>query len=497
LKSAALDLTPALTRSNALDLSPLQIGYTLPTSGEMVECEAKKENKIGTSILGDKRLDKRQAQLTEQLSTMSSANLSKTITGWGSLKAGYRFVNNKRVTHDGLIKIEQQKTWQRIEQAGGKVLLAVQDTTSFNFASRKALTGLGVLEDNKTPGFFAHTTLAVSEDGVPFGVLGQQVWSRAKHTNRDREAHKAIPITEKESFKWLQGLDSIPRCPQQIITVCDREADIYEFFQEAHNRDQMFIVRASRNRRLEDAPLLGEHLREISAVSTYRLTVHRQVNQDEREAVLELRYATVTLLPPPRPQSARVMTLQPLELQVVEVLEVNVPPDVQEPIHWILLTNLAVNSPEAAHRIVHFYTYRWVVERFHYVLKSGGCDFEQSQLHTVEALHRLLGVCSGVAWRLLWLTYQARTTPDAPCTVALSDAEWQALTAFTNKSRFPASSPPTLRQAVRAIAQLGGFIGRKSDGEPGVKTLWRGWQRLQDIAATWSLFHPSPDVGNV
>jgi hypothetical protein len=463
----------------------------------MVECESKKESRIGTAILGDKRLDKRQAQLTEQLSTMSGANLSKNITGWGNLKAGYRFVNNQRVTHDGLIKIEQQKTWQRIEQAGGDVLLAVQDTTSFNFASRKALTGLGVLEDNKTPGFFAHTTLALSEDGVPFGVLEQQVWSRAKNTNRDREAHKALPITEKESFKWLQGLHSLPECPQQVITICDREADIYELFQEAHNRDLAFIVRASRNRRLEDAPLLREHLRGLSAVSTYRLTVHRQVNQDEREAVLELRYATITLLPPHRQLSAQVMALQPLDLQVVEVREVDAPPDVEEPVHWILLTNLPVNTPDDAHSMVQLYTYRWVVERFHFVLKSGGCDFEQSQLRTVEALHRLLGLCSGVAWRLLWLTYQARQTPDAPCTVALSEPEWQALTAFTNKSRFPATSPPTLRQAVRAIAQLGGFIGRKSDGEPGVKTLWRGWQRLQDISATWSLFHPPLDVGNV
>lgn len=428
---------------------------------------------------------------------MSSANLSKTITDWANLKAGYRFVNNKKVTHERLIKIEQEKTWQRVEQTGESVLLAVQDTTSFNFAGRNTLTGLGVLEDNKTLGFFAHTTLAVSEDGVPVGVLDQQVWSRPQNAHRDKAAHKLRPITEKESFKWLQGLPGLSGRRQQVITVCDREADIYELFQDAHNQDMSFIVRATWNRRLENAPLLSDHLREISAVSTYRLTIHRQVNQEEREAELELRYATVTLLPPRRLRSACAMTLQPLELQVVEVREINAPLDVKEPIHWILVTNLAVASIEAAYRTVRFYTYRWLVERFHYVLKSGGCDFENSQLRTVEALHRLLGVCSGVAWRLLWLTYQARKTPDAPCTVALTDTEWQALTAFIAKSPASASSPPTLRQAVRSIAQLGGFIGRKSDGDPGVKTLWRGWQRLQDIATTWSLLHSQKDVGNV
>jgi len=162
-----------------------------------------------------------------------------------------------------------------------------------------------------------------------------------------------------------------------------------------------------------------------------------------------------------------------------------------------VFTTLAVNDLDAAYRIVRFYSYRWLIERFHYTLKSGGCHFEDSQLASVEALHRLLGVCSQVAWRLLWLTYQARQTPDAPCTGLLSQAEWQALTAFHSHSANPATSPPTMRQAVRAIAQLGGFLGRKSDGEPGVKPLWRGWQRLQDIVATGLLFHPPENVGNV
>jgi hypothetical protein len=450
------------------------------------------------SQFGDQRLDKRLERLTEELSAIPASNLPQALTNWASLKGGYRFVNNEKVTHEGIIELERQATGHRVEADRGVMVLAVQDTTAFNFANRAALKGLGVLDDNQTPGFFAHSTLAVSEQGVPLGLLGQQVWSRPPNDNRVRNAHQSKPITDKESFKWLASLPHLSRLAKRIVIVADREADIYELFQDSRNRDIDFVVRAVRNRRLEDAPLLRNQLGEISPAARYTLTVQRQRNQAERQATVELRYTTVTLLPPKnRSKRTKVIPLEPLTVQVVEVREIDPPAEVSDPVHWILLTSLPVDTLDDAYRIVRFYTFRWLVERFHYVLKSGGCQFEDSQLRTVEALQRLLGVCSRVAWRVLWLTYQARQTPDAPCTGALSETEWQALTAFTSKSQTPAPSPPTLQQAVRAIAKLGGFIGRKSDGEPGVKTLWRGWQRLQDIVATWLLFHPAQDVGNV
>jgi hypothetical protein len=451
------------------------------------------------SVFGDMRLDKRLEQLTEELSAVPMAKLAQALPGISSLKAGYRFMNNEQVTHEGIIGIERQQTWQRIAADDGQFLLAVQDTTAFSFAKRAALEGLGVLEDNRTAGFFAHTTLAVSSQGVPLGILNQQVWSRPANLNRDKEAHKQRPITEKESYKWIKGLPQIAQTIQRrVVTVCDREADIYELFQESQNQQLDFIVRVVRNRRLEDVSLLYEHLDEVQVSDTYEVTVQRQQDQAERVTQVELRYSTVTLLPPKnRSQAATSIALEPLSVQIVEVREVNPAEDVKKPLHWVLMTTLPVETNDEAHQIVRFYTYRWLVERFHYVLKSGGCDFEQSQLRTVEALHRLLGLCSRVAWRLLWLTYEARQSPNVPCSLVLSDAEWRALMAFTSSSKQPVNQPPSLREAVRTIAKLGGFLGRKSDGEPGVKTLWRGWQRLQDIVATWLIFNPPPDVGNV
>ena len=406
-------------------------------------------------------------------------------------------MNNKKVTHAGIIAIQRAATQQRMASTEAPVVLAVQDTTEFNFAGRPALSGLGVLSDNQTPGFMAHTTLAVSVDGVPLGVLDQQVWSRPAAVEKIAGDHQNLPITEKESFKWLQGLNGALPASKGVITVCDREGDVYELFQYAYDVEQHFIVRATQDRHLDAAPNLKHHLTQTPVSETYTIPVRRQDNRPAREARVELRMTSVTIQPPKnRTKAQQVIPLEPLTMQVVEVREVNPPPDVSKPIHWILLTTLAVDTLADAHRIVRYYGYRWLIERFHYVLKSGGCHFEDSQLRSVEALHRLLGVCSQVAWRLLWLTYQARQTPAADCTVALSTVEWQALMAFATKSSTPPEQAPSLREAVRAIAKLGGFIGRKSDGEPGVKVLWRGWQRLQDIVETWTLIHPSQDVGN-
>lgn len=412
-------------------------------------------------------------------------------------KGGYRFLNNKKVTHASIIKLQRQETHHRIEEVEDPVILAVQDTTEFNFAGRSALSGLGVLSDNRTAGFMAHTTMAVSTAGVPLGVLEQQVWSRPASVKKTDGAHQKLPITEKESFKWLQGLNGALPASKSVVTVCDREGDVYELFQYAQDVGQHFLVRATQDRSVKNAPTLKKQLEQTPTSDTYTLLVERQNNRPAREATVALRMTSVTLKPPKnRTQALQVIPLEPLTVQVVEVVESHPPADVKKPIHWVLLTTLAVDNLKDAHRIVRFYGYRWLIERFHYVVKSGGCHFEDSQLQSVEALHRLLGICSQVAWRLLWLTYQARITPDAACTVALSLVEWQALMVFTTKSATPPEHPPSLRDAVRAIAKLGGFIGRKSDGEPGVKVLWRGWIRLQDIVETWLITRPSQDVGN-
>lgn len=401
------------------------------------------------------------------------------------------FWGNKRVSHEAIIEAQSAETLLRLREED-KVLL-VQDTTSFNFSHHPATVGLGPLENKHCRGFLAHSTLAVSRVGVPLGLLEQQVWVRRDEETGKRHQRHQRPFEEKESYKWVKGLPPLARTdrPSGYVVICDAEAHIYEFLDEMVEQGLDFIVRAADARSFTQAgQALFAAIAQQAVQQRFTLSLKGRPDRVARDAELELRFSQITLTRPQRSTTQQ----ETLRLFVVDVLEPHPPTD-ETAIHWVLLTSLPMHTLEQAQQIVLWYSYRWLVERFHYVLKSG-CKLEESQLRQAAALARLLAVYSGVAWKLLWLTYQARQTPDVPCTIALRPTEWQALYAFIHHSQTLPPTPPSLRQAVRWIGQLGGFLARQGDGEPGVKVLWRGWTRLQDIVETWSLFHPPQDVGN-
>jgi len=170
------------------------------------------------------------------------------------------------------------------------------------------------------------------------------------------------------------------------------------------------------------------------------------------------------------------------------------PQDGEAPIEWMLLTTLPITTFEEGLQCLIWYTYRWRIERYHYILKSG-CQIEKLQLETKDRLMRALAVYSIVASRLLRLTYQVRETPEAPCTEALTESEWRALYAITHKTTVLSEHPPNMQTAILWIAKLGGFLGRKHDGNPGLKVLWRGFRRLHDLTSMWELLHPPNTYG--
>ncbi len=228
-------------------------------------------------------------------------------------------------------------------------------------------------------------------------------------------------------------------------------------------------------------------MQQTPACGQLTLELRRHPERESRCATLTLRATTLEFQPPLTHIERE--RLEPVSLQVILAVEEHPPPG-EEPVCWLLLTTLSVSCFEDVVKCLRWYSYRWLIERYHYVLKSG-CRLEQLQLETSERIHRALATYTIVAWRLLWITYQARYHPDTPADTVLATHEWQALYCTIHKTPQPPSSPPSLNTCVRWIAQLGGFLARKGDGEPGVKTIWQGLRRLHDIAQTWLLLSPT------
>jgi hypothetical protein len=274
----------------------------------------------------------------------------------------------------------------------------------------------------------------------------------------------------------------------QFVSVADREADIIDLFCAPRAANVALLVRANYDRQVETADAQVLHVRASLATvpvgCTRRVPVSRRDGQPARTALVQVRWQPLTLqVPAHRADEAG---LVPVPLWVLWAHEAE-PPAGEAPLDWLLLTTLPLPDQTVALQVLGYYTCRWVIERWHFVLKSG-CALEARQLESRAALQRALVLFSVIAWKVLATTLLARTSPELPCTVLLAPEEWQALYCTIKKTTTLPAVPPTLAQAVRWIAQLGGFLGRKSDGQPGSMVLWRGFQRLADRTAMFVLF---------
>ncbi|NET69443.1 MAG: IS4 family transposase [Moorea sp. SIO1G6] len=437
---------------------------------------------LGRTDLGDKRRTKRFMEIVSNLSKSPSATVPTASGTWAATKATYDFWDSPYIKPSMIRQGHIEATQERISQH--QVVLAIQDTTELNYTKQKALSGAGYLDSKYATGLKVHSVLSVSSKGLPLGILDQYVWAREIEELGKAEQRKKRTTAQKESQRWLDALTKseqlIPES-KKVVTITDREGDFYDLFAYPRRLNSEFLIRASQNRCLDSGEKLWSGVESSSHQGHMTVEVKRNPTRKARRATLSIRYTTVTIQPPQN--RGKKEQLAPQELQAILVTEEDAPPEV-EPIQWLLLTTLEINSIEDVEQYVRWYSYRWLIERYHYVLKSG-CRLEQLQLKTAQRLEMALATYSIVAWRLLWLTYLARHCPDVSCEEVLESYEWQALYATIHKQIYPHQKPPNLSQVVRWIAQLGGFLGRKGDGEPGVKVLWRGLRRLDDISETW------------
>ncbi len=413
-------------------------------------------------------------------------SLPHAAGSWGELKGIYRFFDNARVVHDRILLSHRKATVDRIK--GKSIVLVAQDTTTLSFTTHRATEGLGPVGSDYTLGFFYHPSLAMDISGVPLGLLTARFWAREGEEPREKESQRWV-----DTIREVRGI--VPQ-DTRVVVIGDRESDIFAVFAEAHKSGADVLVRATHNRQLAgEWPDLAAAIEAAPLLGGLDITVPRGHESPERQATLALQAQQVLLQPP---AAQRKQYPDPIPLSVVCAYELH-PPEGEKPVGWILLTTLPAATAEEAALALRWYTYRWRIERFNYTLKSG-CQVEKLQLETRRRLENAIAAYSIVAWRLLYLTYVARENPDAPCSLVFSEAEWKGLYLAIYKKRMlngmqMPSEPPKLSTAVLWLARLGGFLARKSDGEPGVKVLWRGFQRLELATAFWVVAHPSSELG--
>jgi hypothetical protein len=437
--------------------------------------------------LWDGRCRRSLVRISERLEEQPGVSLSAAC-GASLRHAAHRIFAHPQTTVPGLLAGHIAQTVDRCGEQ--EWVLAVQDTTEFDYSGHKQTRGLGPLGQGLTHGLMGHSVLTVSPEGVPLGLLHLAVWARDPAQLGQRHTRRKRRTADKESQKWLDGLRATEAAlppSQKGLLVADREADVFAYLAAPRRSNTALLIRASSPRTVlvTDPTVAGGAARAsllavartAPVVGQRQVTVPRQPGQREREATLELRLTAAQVQPPRNRAAGEPDT--PVAVWIVTATEV-APPAGETAIEWILVTTLAVPDGTTASRVVGYYARRWVIERWHYTLKSG-LRVERLQIDEASALQNALAVYGVVAWRLLWLTLLARVEPERPATELVTAEEQMVL------AQASGSSVATARQVVRAIAQLGGFAGSPSEGEPGVKALWLGLRRLEAMVEGWRL----------
>ncbi|HDH98473.1 MAG TPA: IS4 family transposase [Deltaproteobacteria bacterium] len=453
-----------------------------------VETQDWAEDEFGEADLGDRRLTKRLVGIVRDFYARPQASVPQACQTRAKTKAAYRFFDHPKMGMDKVLEQHYEATLARVGQ--GPVVLAVQDTTSLNYSTHPATENLGPIGSclDGIIGLLLHDTMAFNPDGTPLGLLDVQCWARDPEDFGKKTRRHELPIEQKESNRWLISFRKVAEAQRRspkttFVSVGDREADIYELFELALRQPSApkLLVRASHNRLLaEGQGHLWEKVSEQEISGIQEVLVPRRGNRPARVARPEVRFAEITLKPPKRKPRFRELTIWAVLAQEVEA-----PQDV-EPIEWMLLTTCQVTTFDEAIEKLAWYAVRWGIEVYHRTLKSG-CKIEERQLGHADRIETCLAIDLVVAWRIFHLTKLGRETPDVPCTVFFEESEWKSLTAYITQNPIPPDRPPTLREAIRMVASLGGFLGRNSDGEPGTKSLWLGLQRLDDITTMWKV----------
>jgi hypothetical protein len=403
----------------------------------------------------------------------------------------YRMVENEDVSFQRLLEPAAGAVGKAVAQGEvGEVALCVHDRTEVEL-SHLSMSGVGQVVNPVCQGFLLQTALVEQVDGTAFGVLGARTWVRPAAQRGKARSRKQRPFEQKESALWWEALveaEARVGVRRRLLHLIDAEGDIFELFARAASASFQLLVRAGQDRRVEgEGGRLWATLEGLPVADSRRIHLPARPAQGgkparpARDAQLSLRYAPLTLLPPGRQGG------QPVRVWGVLVRE-EAPPRGQQAVEWLLLTNVPVESVEAAWGVVTAYQKRWGIEELHKALKTG-CRLEGRQHEAREHLENLLALSLQVAVKMLRLRTLSRTRPDEPADEVLEPAEVRVLQALAPQlsPRLRLQGALTLQQALLLLAALGGYMANPEKRPPGWLVLWRGYERLRDYVAGFTL----------
>lgn len=446
---------------------------------------------------GDKRLNARSKKILAALANNPEASINAACHGWGETQAAYRFFSNANVTPEETLRPHVAATKRRMQ--AHPVVLIVQDTTELDFTQHPPQDAQCLNQPNRF-GLYDHTHLATTPDQLLLGVVGYEQFARAPESLGKAEERAAWPIEAKESLRWLSGyrlaceLAADSPCTQ-IVSVADREADIYDIFVEAQQHagpKADFVIRARVDRCTTEAnPDAGaaafckvrDEVAATTRLGTKTIELRPTPKRAARTATLEIRALTVTIKPP----HAR-SHLPPVTVQVMLADEVGGPDDGTD-VSWLLITSLPIAGLDDALLVLDYYVARWIVEVFFRTLKTG-CRVEEMQLETVARQQRCLAFYKLIAWRILYLTHLNRACPQLPCSAVFADCEWKSVWRVVQKKQPLPRTPPSLSAFMKLLTQLGGYNNRTTEAPAGPQVIWLGLRRMHDFASAWLAFGP-------
>jgi len=463
--------------------------------------------------LGDKRLNRRLQEVLSQLSAHPTASIPAACGGHAEMTAAYRFFDNEKVGFDLVLQPHRDAT--RVRIAAQPVVLLVPDTTEVDVTRpEQQVRGAGPLAGSTRRGVFLHEMHAFTPDGTPLGTIHAIPWTRdddaPTNATKTRGQRASEPFEEKESYRWLlskeQAQTEAALCPTtRFVMVSDSESDIYDVIADGIEGPATadWIIRSCQDRALVDdlwedragRDYLRAEVLSTSALDRRTITVRgraaklacddrgRRQPRKSRQAVVEVRATRVTLRAPNR----KAGQLADVTVNAVLVTEVD-PPEDDVPVEWLLLTSLPIDTVDQVRLVVQYYCTRWMIEIFFRVLKSG-CRVEGRRFEAIDRLLPCLAVYLIVAWRVLYLCRLGRSCPEISCEAVFEPAEWQSVYQVVRREP-PPKVAPKLQEMIRLVAQLGGYVNRKRDDEPGPQTVWLGLQRMHDFALGWQTFGP-------